>query len=203
MNFAWIWKAVLIVAVGTMLLRLAGRRSISQMTISTTVIMISIGTLMIQPVSGKNIWVTFGIASILILTLFILEYLQLKFDKIEAFLTGRSLVVIENGEINEKNLKKLKLTVDLLEMRLRQVSIERIEDVKWATVEPSGQLGYLLKEQKQYATKEDIQKIINILNSMNIVQASPTNQQQSIYGTDLFEEVKKRGHNPEIPKHLE
>lgn len=202
MNFDWIWKSVLIIAAGTLLLRFSGRRSISQMTMSTTVIMISIGTLLIQPVSGKNIWVTIAIATLLILTLIVLEYFQLKSDKIETFLTGKSLVVIENGMIHEKNLKKLRLTVDKLEMRLRQAGIERIENVNWATIEPSGQLGYLLKDHKQYATKEDIQKIINILNSISDIQNSPilkpSNQEQS----NIFQEVRLKDHIKDPPDHL-
>ncbi|GGF25213.1 hypothetical protein GCM10010954_25100 [Halobacillus andaensis] len=43
------------------------------MTLAQTVIMIAIGSLLIQPVSGKNIWVTFGVGSILVLTLIVIE----------------------------------------------------------------------------------------------------------------------------------
>jgi uncharacterized membrane protein YcaP (DUF421 family) len=43
-------------------------------------------------------------------------------------------------------LKKLRLTVDQLEMRLRNQGISNIEDVKKATIEPNGLLGYELQE---------------------------------------------------------
>ncbi|SER21889.1 hypothetical protein [Piscibacillus halophilus] len=59
MSLDLLWKAVLIVLVGTMLLRIAGRKTISQMTLAETVIMIAIGSLLIQPVSGNNLGVTF------------------------------------------------------------------------------------------------------------------------------------------------
>ncbi|UTW70407.1 hypothetical protein KHA80_07955 [Anaerobacillus sp. HL2] len=65
---------------GLLILRFAGRKSISQLTVSQTVIMISIGTLMIQPVSNRNIWVTFLIALLLVLILMLLEFLQEKYD---------------------------------------------------------------------------------------------------------------------------
>jgi len=171
------------------------------MTISTTVIMISIGTILIQPVSEKNIWITFLIATLLILTLMTLEYLQMKSDKLESFLTGKSIMVIENGQIIEKNLKKIRLSVDKLEMRLRQASIEKIEDVKWATIEPSGQLGYVLKEPKKYATKEDIQKIIDILNTMTVGQY-PSVTFSSGDQSNIFEESRSKEHKKDIPDHL-
>jgi uncharacterized membrane protein YcaP (DUF421 family) len=51
MLFTIIWKTILIFIVGTALLRLGGRKSISQMTVPQVVVMIGLGTLLIQPVS--------------------------------------------------------------------------------------------------------------------------------------------------------
>ncbi|MGG0283847.1 hypothetical protein ABEY41_01695 [Peribacillus butanolivorans] len=55
------------------------------MTTETTVIMIFIGTLLIHPVIGENLWVTFAIATILIGTLLLIEYIQMKWDVAEIF----------------------------------------------------------------------------------------------------------------------
>ncbi|MFB6800489.1 YetF domain-containing protein [Peribacillus butanolivorans] len=118
------------------------------MTTETTVIMIFIGTLLIHPVIGENLWVTFAIATILIGTLLLIEYIS----------------------INEKNLIKLRLSVDALEMLLRQNGIENIKDVQWATIEPSGQLGYLLTNNKKFATKEDIEKIQHALTQLHQIK---------------------------------
>lgn len=197
LDLHWIWKAVLIVIVGTLILRVAGRKSISQLTVSQTVIMISIGTLMIQPVSNRNIFVTFLIALLLVLVLILMEYFQTKFDKFENLITGKAILVIDNGVMIEQNLKKLRLTVDQLEVRLRQKNIKKISDVQMATIEPSGQIGLLLKENAQPATKQDIQILINYLHSKlpggqipppSIIQP---NQQNN----ELFTEVKAKGSN--------
>lgn len=195
MDFDWIWKAALIVIVGTLILRFAGRKSISQLTVSQTVIMISIGTLMIQPVSEKNIWVTFLIALTLVVVLIILEFLQTKNDRFESFITGKAKLIIDNGVVLEHNLKKLRLTIDQLEVRLRQANVKKISDVKFATIEPSGQLGYVLKDTEQYATKQDIQLLINYLHSR--LPGSTTSKPPSILNNpenqNLFTEVKTGG----------
>ncbi len=207
MDISLIWKSILIIIFGVLLIRFAGRRSISQMTISQTVIMISIGTLLIQPVSGKNIWVTFVIASILIATLLLIESIQMKWDFTEKIFTGRSKVVIENGTLNEKNLSKLRLSVDKLEMRLRQNGIENIEDIHWATLEPSGQLGYSLTDKKKFATKEDIDKIHELLshlisqNDISISQLQSKNKSKES-SSNLFSEIEG-GHSPSQPDRLE
>lgn len=207
MDISFIWKSILIIIFGILLIRFAGRRSISQMTISQTVIMISIGTLLIQPVSGKSIWVTFLIASILIATLLLIEFIQMKWDFTEKLFTGRSKVVIENGTLNEKTLSKLRLSVDKLEMRLRQNGIENIKDVQWATLEPSGQLGYSLAEKKKFATKEDIDKIYEMLshlisqNDISISQLQSKNKTTES-SSNLFSEIEG-GHSPSQPDRLE
>ncbi|MFS0604072.1 DUF421 domain-containing protein [Peribacillus frigoritolerans] len=207
MDISFIWKSILIIIFGILLIRFAGRRSISQMTISQTVVMISIGTLLIQPVSGKNIWVTFVIASILIATLLLIEFIQMKWDFTEKIFTGRSKVVIESGTLNEKNLRKLRLSVDKLEMRLRQSGIENIKDVQWATLEPSGQLGYSLTDKKKFATKEDIDKIHEMLshlisqNDISISHLQSKNKSKES-SSNLFSEIEG-GHSPSQPDRLE
>ena len=92
---------------GTIILRIGGRKKISQMTIPQTVMMIAIGTLLIQPVSGRGLWATFGVAGLLVLCLMITEFIQLKFDNAETAISGKAVSVIENGTITESNLKNL------------------------------------------------------------------------------------------------
>jgi uncharacterized membrane protein YcaP (DUF421 family) len=208
LDLDWIWKAVLIILAGTFLLRIAGRKSISQMTLAQTVIMIGIGSLLIQPVAGKNIWTTLGVGAVLVLTLVIMEYAQIKSDKIETLITGKSKILIENGEINEKNLRKLRFTVDQLEMKLRQQNVSKVSDVKWATLEPNGQVGFILKQEAQPVTnkqfqelQQDIKEIKALLYPIGVTY--PTQQTQSKNQQDLFLEVENKSHLSEPPKHLQ
>lgn len=130
----WIWQTILIFYIGRFILRLGGRKSISQMTITQVIVMIGLGSLLIQPITGKGLTVTF-IASLIIVVLMILtEYLEMKFDTIETISTGKSKIVIENGKPNIKNLKKLRMSIDRLEARLRQAGISSIKDVQYATI---------------------------------------------------------------------
>lgn len=115
-----IWKAILVVLGGTLLLRIAGRKSISQMSLAQVVIMIGIGSLLVQPIAGESIWTTLFVGLILVVSLVVIEYMQIKADWIEKFITGRSKVLIKDGELQTDTLKKLRLTVDQLEMKLRQ-----------------------------------------------------------------------------------
>ncbi|RKD25886.1 hypothetical protein BEP19_02860 [Ammoniphilus oxalaticus] len=212
MDLSLIWKAALVVVGGTLLLRIAGRKSISQMTLVQTVIMIGIGSLLVQPIVGKNIWATFAVGFVLVLTQIAMEYLEVKSDAFEKLVTGQAISLIENGQIVEKNLKKLRLTVDQLEMQLRQVNVAKVGDVQWATLEPNGKMGYMLKEKAQPATKEDIQDVLNLINErlpyirladeQNRLVSKPI-VPQSESGENIFTEVVHKGHDEPPPQRLQ
>ena len=214
MELDWIWKAVLIVIAGTVLLRFAGRKSISQMTLPQTVIMIGIGSLLVQPVAGKNVWVTIGVGGILVLTLIIMEYLEIKGDWFEKVITGRSKVLIQNGVINETNLKKVRLTVDQLEANLRQRNVTKISDVQYATLESNGQIGFTLKPEAQPVTKKDFEQLLNLIETISFtnekvmeVDKQIKNVKKQLEKFDLqdtlFTESVNGSHEKQVPKHLQ
>ena len=105
MELSWIWEAILIFFVGTLILRIGGRKSISQMTISQTIVMIGLGSLLIQPVSGKGLFVTFEVASLLTILMIVMEYLEIKVDTLDTFFSGKAVAVINNGQLNINNLR--------------------------------------------------------------------------------------------------
>lgn len=209
MDFNFIWQAMLIVLIGTILLRIAGRKTISEMTLAETVLMISIGTLIIQPVTSKSVWTSFLVGFILVLTLLVMEYAQLKSNRLEKIITGKSKVVIESGKINEKELLKIHMTVDQLEMHLRQNNIGSIDDVKIATIEPSGRLGFTLNERARPATKQDIERLQHSIDHLFLhVTGQPTqsngiSKQESPTNNELFSEVNHTKQSEKSPKQLQ
>ncbi|PIC64226.1 DUF421 domain-containing protein [Sporosarcina sp. P13] len=204
MDFNSIWQAVLIIGAGIVLLHISGRKSISQMTVGQTVLMIAVGTLLIQPVASKNIWQTLLLSLVLVLTLILFEIVALKWDFFEGLVRGRSVVVIENGVLKKDNMKKLRLTVDEIEMHLRQSGIANIDDVKYATIEISGQLGFLLIDRKQFATKEDIDRIQLTLKKISEQLQLENNFEQKPLPVpeqvNLFTEIE---HKKTVPSSLE
>lgn len=202
MDISWAWKAILIVLVGSGLLRVAGRKSIAQMTVAQTIIMIAIGTLLIQPVSERGLGVTFLTAGVLVLTLLLMEYIQLKSNFLERLITGKAIVVIDNGVLNERNLASIRMTVDQLEIQLRQSNISSIANVKWATVEPNGRLGFMLQEHAQPVTKQDLQLLIELINA-KLPGGSPISKVPTSQENNVFVEVKNGPNKPRSPKHLQ
>ncbi|ETT39481.1 hypothetical protein C161_04816 [Paenibacillus sp. FSL R5-192] len=206
----WIWKSVLLVLIGMILLRIAGRKSISQMSVATTVIMISIGTTIVQPIANHELGKAIGSASVFILTLLVVEQLQLKFNIFERLMSGSSKIVVEDGKVIIANLKRMRYTMDQLEMHMRQHGITRVDDLETATVEPNGQLGYVLKRHARPVTIGDLEEILRSYAITGSGPATGEHPQQdnsnnssthSDNSSDIFQEVSKGAHaHPVDPK---
>ncbi|AEP88871.1 sporulation protein YdfR [Bacillus spizizenii TU-B-10] len=187
MNFAW--EALILIISGIILLRISGRKSISQMTLAQTVVMISIGTIIVQPIIETSLWKTLVAASIFTVALILMEWFQIKANWMEKFITGKAKLVIEDGKLNIENMKKLRLTVDQLEMRMRLHGISSIKDVKNATIEANGQLGYELRDDKKPLTMGDFKKMMNVPDANTMNRPEPDKQD------NIFEELKNSSHS--------
>ncbi|MED3971706.1 DUF421 domain-containing protein [Priestia megaterium] len=203
MNF--IWQSVVLILAGILLLRIAGRKSIAQMTLAQTVVMISLGTIIVQPIVEKSMVKAIGGAAMFVLAILVLESLQVKFNTFEKFLTGKSKTVIENGQLDSKQLKKLRLTVDQLEMRLRNQGISNIQDVKMATMEPNGQLGYELQEDAKPLTVGEFKQLMQVYmpfaSQANASSTNVNNQLSSDNSSNIFKEINQN--NKQNPKYLQ
>ncbi|WP_226038327.1 DUF421 domain-containing protein [Aquibacillus saliphilus] len=200
-DLKFIGNCFLLVFAGIFLLRIAGRKSISQMTLAQTVIMISIGSIIIQPIVETSVVRTLIATGIFILSLILIEWLQIKFNFIERLITGKSKIVIQDGQIQYDQLSKRRLTVDQLEMFIRQKGINKLTDVKTATLEPNGKLGYELKEDARPLTIGEFKKMINpsMLNPSQLPIYQNNDQQQS--KDQIFDEIKYQ-HKDNHPENL-
>lgn len=159
MDLSWhlIWKCIFLVLAGILLLRLSGRKSIAQMNVATTVIMISIGELIAQGIIEKSIWRAIASVALFLAVLVVLEYLEIRSERIQNLITGEAVVVIREGQLDMQALRKLRITVKQLEMRLRQLGITNMTDIKQGVIEANGELGYELTEAAKPVTKRDLE----------------------------------------------
>lgn len=180
---AFVFKPIILYIVAVVLLRITGRRSIAQMTISQTILIISLGHIIVEPFADKDVLKTIIVAIIFTILLIVIEVIEYYFNGFEKIVVGKEKVIVKDGIINQKHLEELKLTRNELYSRLRQKGISKIEDVKKATLEPNGELGYELSQAAQPITVGDMEFILNKLLSK---------QNNSLDYINLIEELKKK-----------
>ncbi|MEH7749204.1 YetF domain-containing protein, partial [Neobacillus drentensis] len=108
----YIFKALLIFLAAIMLLRIAGKRSLAETTVSEAVLRISIGAVLIQPLALKNEWEAIYAGSLLIIGVVLLAKIQIWIPKSRKFINGVPSVLINDGQMKLEVLKKARLTTD-------------------------------------------------------------------------------------------
>lgn len=162
MDISWhiLWKSAFIVLLGVLMLRFSGRRSISQMTAATTVIMISIGNLLAHGILEKAVWRAAATVGLFLIYLMVIEFMEYKSPKFERIITGTSVTVVQDGVIDYTQLRKLRLTPSQLEMRLRQEGGLDVKDLKLATIEVNGRIGYELMPHAKPVTIREMERML-------------------------------------------
>ena len=86
----------------------------------------------------------------------VFSILSLKSTFVRRLLNGQAVVIIKNGVIDQKAMKRVRLTVmDLIE-QLRVQNVFDISTVAFAVLEINGELSVLLKSGDQPATAKDV-----------------------------------------------
>lgn len=138
-------------------IRLMGKRQIGEMEPSEFVIALLIADLASVPMQDTSTPLLAGVIPIFTvlsieLLLSVIAYYSIPFRRL---ICGKPVIVIENGKILQKNMKKTRLTADELSEHLREKSIVDLSTVKFAILETNGQISALLYPEHQPPTAKD------------------------------------------------
>ncbi|AEG08039.1 DUF421 domain-containing protein (plasmid) [Sinorhizobium meliloti WSM1022] len=122
-------------------LRLSGRRTVAQMTTFDFVLLLIIAETTQQALLGDDFSIVN--ATLLILTLFgvdiVLSYLKQWSPKIALFLDGTATVLIADGKVDERALKRARVNIeDILVAAREQQGLARLDQIKFAVLEADG-----------------------------------------------------------------
>lgn len=137
--------------------RLMGKRQIGQLQPVELVITILISEIAVVPMQDNDLPMINSIFALLLLASFeiIISAVALKSTKVRQVLQGNSVIIIKDGVLDQKQLKKLRYTMDDLLESLRQKNVFDISEVQYAIAETDGTLSVLLKPEKRGVTVGD------------------------------------------------
>lgn len=139
------------------LTRILGKKQLSQLTFFHYVTGITFGSIAADMAGQTDVPFLDGLIAIswwTILTL-ILSFVAMKWGMGRVILDGQPTIIIKEGEIMEKAMKKSRLHMDDIMMMLREKFIYEIKDVHYAIMETNGKLSVLKKVEYQESTKQD------------------------------------------------
>ena len=141
-----------------LLTRLLGKQQVSQLTFYEYLNGITFGSIAANMATDDLAnapdhlvgLVTYGILTLLV------SWLALKNRKFRKALAGEPVIVIQDGNILEDNLRKMHMDLDELTMLLRAENIFDYKQLELAIVEQSGALSVMKKPAYQGVTRQDL-----------------------------------------------
>nr|WP_321027278.1 DUF421 domain-containing protein [Clostridium neonatale] len=200
--FSTIIKGILIYILALILSKLIGIKIISQMNFFDFIVGVSVGSMIAKIIIDKDHVVFSGIVALITFALLTIStsYLNLKSYSARRIINAKTLILVENGRIIDKNLKRLRITINELMMKLREKDVFNLEDVQFAIMESNGQLSVLIKANKKPITPYDMDLKVKSSSLVNdiIIDGKIVDKNLKIAGIDkkwLQSELKKKSIN--------
>lgn len=143
-------RAIILFAVLLFAIRLMGKRQIGEMEPFELVITLVISELACIPMADRSIPITFGIVAIL--TMFVIHQLILllsKNAKVQSFINGKPVMVINPDGIDVAAMKSLNMHVNDLLQALRTAQYFSLEEVSYGIMETNGQMTVVANKKMQ------------------------------------------------------
>lgn len=139
-------------------LRLMGKGELSEMQPFELVILIMISDLATVPMEDTGIPLLHGFISIsaLLFVQVLVSYLNLKSDTFRSIVCGKPSILIHKGVVDEKELKRLRISMSDLVEQMRLKDYYNLADVEFAILETNGDISIIPKPDKKTVTLEDL-----------------------------------------------
>lgn len=144
-------------------LRIMGKRQVGDMQPNELVITFLLSEIASIPIQDEAQPIINGIVAVLLLVIveILISVIALKSFHIRRLISGRSIVIIKDGVIDQNALRDLRMTVIDLVEQLRKQNVFNIDQVDFAVLETDGNLSVQLKSEFEALTTDSLDKYIN------------------------------------------
>jgi len=150
-------RTIILYLILIVVIRLMGKRQIGQMEPAEFVVTMLVANLAAIPMQDGGIPIFSGVVPILTVlgVELVLSAVSLKSSKVRKLLCGKPVILIENGNILQQNLKKTRITLDELTGHLREKDVLDIQAVQYAILETNGNLSVFPYPKEKPASAKD------------------------------------------------
>ena len=150
-------RTVILYLVLIAVIRMMGKRQIGQMEPSEFVVTMLVANLAAIPLEEVDIPLHSGLIPILTVLAMelVLAILSLRSLLVRKLLCGKPVILIDNGQILQENLRRTRVTLDELSGHLREKDVLDIATVQFAILETNGNLSVFPYPKERPATAKE------------------------------------------------
>jgi uncharacterized membrane protein YcaP (DUF421 family) len=139
------------------LFRAMGRRELSQLSAFELVLLMVVGDLIQQGITGEDSSLIGGLSAAATMGLLavVFSWASFKFQRLRRVLEGEPVIVVKDGQVDEKRLHRHRFSLDDLKAEARLSGIENLEEVRAAILEPDGRVSFLADGRNPGANQRD------------------------------------------------
>lgn len=151
-------RTVIIYVVLIATMRLMGKRQLGELEISELVTTLLISEIASLPIGDQSIPIIHAVIPLVtILTLeVLLSVILLKCPRLKNLASARPTVLIRHGVLDQKEMRRIRITIDELISEVRQSGIASLQDVDYAILEQNGKLSIISKRQSSPPSAQDL-----------------------------------------------
>src|ERR1700745_972788 len=138
-------RAIVVFAFIFLLTRIIGKRELGSLQPFDLILLIVLGDALQQGLTQDDYSLTravLGVGPIDVLQVFV-SWLSYPFPRSRPILEGEPVVIVQDGQVIERNLKRERITVEEITEAARQQQIAHLADVRFAVLETSGQISFI------------------------------------------------------------
>ena len=124
-------------------LRISGHRTLNELTTFDFVLLLIVGDSCQQAMTGTDYSMVNGFIIVISLVALdmLMSFLKQRFNFFEKIVDGTPLILIYQGNLQEKNMQKAEIDEsDILESARKLQGLERLEQIKYAILEKGGEI---------------------------------------------------------------
>ena len=140
--FIVVARAVIVYLSVFVMVRIMGQRQLAEWSLFEFVLALLISDLAVTPMADIGVPLLYGLVPIFVIFVMheIITVLALKSERLRALFNGKAVVLIQDGKIDEAQLRKIRCSLNELLEQLRQRGVMNINEVAQAVLETSGKL---------------------------------------------------------------
>ena len=125
--------------------RAVGRRELSSMEPFDLILLVVLGDLVQQGVTQSDYSLTGATTVIVTMACLVVAtaYLSYRFKRLRPILEGEPILLVSEGRILERALRRQRMTVEELRAEARQQSIASFDEIRFAVLETNGTISFL------------------------------------------------------------
>ncbi len=195
---------ITMIVIGYMVLRIIGKRTLSEMSIFNVFLVLMLVNILARPIRVDNFAELIIPTMIILVAFFLYTYLS-STNAFAKKVKMEPIVLVRHGNIDEKSLNKAKMTLSELLAELRVKGISHVKDVEFAILEETGRLSVIPNSTSRPVSPKDLSIVTGyeglpvsliidgVVQYDNLAKINLSPEQ-------LFNQLKMQGYNQEMIK---